>query len=152
MSDPLEILSILATSMVKFAMSPFLSYKMGYSFGETLLFTSIGGTVGVLFFYRISGWLMRRARVARLHRTIAESHGVRKRRKAFTRTNRFIVRVKRGHGLEGLAAITPILISIPLGAVLAAKYFDHDRRTIPTMISAVLIWSVVLSSLWTVVK
>ena len=70
-------------------------------------------------------------------------------RRVFTRTNRFIVRVKRGHGMHGLAMITPPLISIPIGSILAAKYFHHDRRTLPTLLSSVVIWSVVLTAAWT---
>jgi hypothetical protein len=45
-----------------------------------------------------------------------------------------------------------VLISIPIGSIIAAKYFRHDRRTLPVLLSSVLIWSVVLSSFWTVVK
>jgi hypothetical protein len=60
--------------------------------------------------------------------------------------------LKHGWGLRGLAALTPILLSIPLGTILAAKYFRHDRRTVPLLLSSVLIWSVVLSSFWTVAK
>lgn len=147
----LEIATILAMSMVKFFFSPMLAHQLGYSFLETLLFTSTGGCLGTLVFYRLSGWLMRRSRLRRLHREIAEMHGgapVRGRR-VFTRTNRFIVRVKRGHGMHGLAMIAPPLISIPIGSILAAKYFHHDRRTLPTLLSSVVIWSVVLTAAWT---
>ena len=153
MSDPLEIITIIAASMVKFAISPLVSYGLGYTFLQTLLITSVGGCVGVLVFYRMSAWLIKRARLQRLHNAIATQHGVNsRRRKVFTRTNRFIVRLKRYHGLQGLAALTPILISIPIGTVIAAKYFRHDRRTLPTLLSSVVIWAVVLSSIWTVAK
>ncbi|MCB0795099.1 MAG: hypothetical protein KDB88_10210 [Flavobacteriales bacterium] len=152
MADLLEILSIVAAAMVKFAVSPIWSYQLGYSLWETVAFTSLGGVVGVLFFYRISGWLMRKARIRRLRRALAAEAAGKLPARSFTRGNRLIVKVKRGHGLHGLAAITPVLISIPIGAILAAKYFYHDRRTIPVLISSVLIWSVVLSSFWTVVR
>jgi hypothetical protein len=153
MSDLLELLSVCAASMVKFAVAPFLSYGLDRSFVETLITTSVGGCIGVVVFYRLSGWFMKRARLKRLHREIAIQHGVVvERQKVFTRTNRFIVRIKHGWGLKGLAALTPIVLSIPIGSIIAAKYFRHDRRTIPVMLSSVLIWSVVLSSFWTVVK
>ena len=154
MSDPLEIITVVAASMVKFAVSPFVAYSVfDWSFWQTLLITSVGGCLGVVVFYKISAWLMNRARLARLHREIARQHGVNvPRRRIFTNFNRFIVRVKRGHGLEGLAALTPVLLSIPIGTIIAAKYFRHDRRTLPTLLSSVLIWAVVLSSIWTVAK
>ena len=153
MSDPLEVITIVAASMVKFAISPLVSYGLGYTFLQTLLFTSLGGCLGVVVFYRISAWLMKRARLRRLHRAIAREHGVTvSPRRVFTNFNRFVVRVKRGHGLQGLAALTPILLSIPIGTIIAAKYFRHDRRTLPTLLSSVLIWAVVLSTVWTVAK
>ncbi len=153
MSDPLEIITIVAASMVKFAISPLVSYGLGYTFLQTLLFTSLGGCLGVVLFYRASAWLMKRARLRRIHREIARQHGIdATRRRVFTGFNRFIVRVKRGHGLQGLAALTPVLLSIPIGTIIAAKYFSHDRRTLPTLLSSVVIWAVVLSSIWTVAK
>ena len=150
MPGALEILTILAMSMVKFFFSPMLAHELGYSFWETLLVTSVGGCLGTLLFYRLSGWFMHRARLRRIHREIAVMHGrPRERRRIFTRTNRFIVKVKRGHGMRGLAVITPPLISIPIGSVIAAKYFHHDRRTLPTLLSSVVLWSFVLSAAWT---
>ncbi|MBL0128889.1 MAG: hypothetical protein IPP83_15855 [Flavobacteriales bacterium] len=55
--------------------------------------------------------------------------------------------MKRSYGMFGLAVMPPIL-SIPITAVLAAKYFKHDRRTLPVLVSAVVVWSVVLSTAW----
>jgi hypothetical protein len=153
MENFLEIVSIFAMSTVKFFFSPLMSHELGYSVWETVLITSVGGCTSVLFFYRASGWLMRRARLRRLHREIAAMHGQgRPARKVFTRTNRFIVRVKIGQGLGGLVVMTPVLISLPIGSILAAKYFHNDRRTLPMLLSSVVIWSVVLSSLISVIR
>ncbi len=152
MSDPLEFISMVAISAVKFALTPLASYELGFTFWQSVIINSIGGCIGVMFFYRLSGWLMKRARLRRLHRAIAEHHGiVRPRPRTFTRRNRWLVRIKLNNGLKGLAALTPILLSIPIGSILAAKYFAHDRRTIPVMLSSVLIWAVVLSAFWNVV-
>ncbi len=154
MLNAFEVLLILGAGMVKFAISGLVSYGFGATYLQTLLYTSLGGCLGVLFFYRMSTWLMKRARLRRLHREIAMMHGVEAPRpkRVFTRANRFIIRLKRGWGLRGLVALTPILLSIPLGTIIAAKYFRHDRRTLPLLLSSVLIWSVVLSSFWTVAK
>ena len=152
MHNPLEFISMVATSAVKFAMTPIFSYRLGFTFLQSVLINSVGGCIGVLFFYRVSGWFMQRARLRRIHRAIAEKHGViAPRKRSFNKRNRFIIRLKSGSGLRGLAALTPLLISIPIGSILAAKYFHHDRRTLPTMLSAVLIWAVVLSAFWNVV-
>jgi uncharacterized membrane protein len=73
-------------------------------------------------------------------------------KRIFTRTNRTIVGVKHKYGLIGLAAIAPPTLSIPITAVLAAKYFRHDRHTLPTLLVSVLIWSVVLSVAWSFLR
>ncbi|MBL7962329.1 MAG: hypothetical protein JNM31_00665 [Flavobacteriales bacterium] len=150
MIDPLEILAIIGTSMVKFAVSPLVSYGLGYSFLETLIVTSIGGCLGVLVFHRSASWFMQRARLRRLHQQIAMEHGALPRKhRTFTRSRRFIVRIKTNQGLQGLALLTPVVLSIPLGSIIAAKYFPNDRRTLPVLLSSVVIWSAVLSSVWT---
>jgi hypothetical protein len=145
-SEPLEIISIMAASMLKFAISPLVSFKLGYGFLHTLLLTSAGGCLSTILFYKASGWLMARARLRRMRRS-RQGHLP---HTAFTRTNRLLVRLKRGQGLQGLAAIVPPLLSIPIGTVLAAKYFRNDRRTLPVLLGSVVLWSVVLTTLWSV--
>lgn len=64
--------------------------------------------------------------------------------------NRIIVSLKNHRlGLIGLALITPSLISIPVGCMLAAKYFSHDKRTVPVLLTAVVFWAFILTTLAT---
>ena len=58
------------------------------------------------------------------------------------------MRVNHGYGLVGLAGIAPPILSVPITALLAAKYFRHDRRTLPFLIASVVLWSFVLSAGW----
>ncbi len=138
-----EVLSILFTSMVKFAFSPLMSYQLGYGYMQTLGITAVGGCTGVLIFYGSSGWMMERARKRRVLRELAGAA----RKRSFTRTNRMIVRVKR-RGLGGLAVLTPVVISIPIGTIIAAKYFRDDRRTLPLLLGSVIMWAVIMSGFW----
>jgi hypothetical protein len=135
MSTFLEVLLILLTSMVKFVASPVVSFALGYSFMQTMIMIGIGGCTGVLIFFFAGGWIMGRI------------EGRRKNRRNFTRTNKAIVRLRRGQGLNGLAVMTPVIISIPIGTLIAAKYYRHEKRTLPVLLSAVLLWDVVLCTL-----
>jgi hypothetical protein len=64
--------------------------------------------------------------------------------KRFTSSNRFLVRVKQRFGLGGIAALTPIILSIPVG-VLFALSLTHDKKKIMiSMIISVLFWATVL--------
>jgi hypothetical protein len=142
MAEPMEALSVFAMSTVKFAISPMMAYGFGFGFLETFLITSSGGCLGVLFFYRSSDWLMRRSR-SRRDKAVARGRAP---ARNFTRANRIIVKVKRRQGMRGLALLTPVIISIPIGTVIAAKYFHDDRRTLPMLMISVLMWAMVLSS------
>ena len=149
MSITAEIALILFTSMVKFAFSPLLSLQLGYSLSQTMVMIGIGGCMGVSVFYLGSGHILNWMEQRRL---AAVASGDRKVRRNFTRANKMIVKVKRERGTIGLAAITPVLISIPIGSILAARYFRHDRRTLPVLLTSVLIWDVILSSIWNMVQ
>ncbi|HMC97638.1 MAG TPA: hypothetical protein VKG92_08300 [Flavobacteriales bacterium] len=147
-----DIISVILTSIVKFMFSGLVSYSVGNNFLETVLLTALGGCLGTVVFYstgkRVLEWLRVRY-VRRVARRIKQGlpH-----RRIFTRTNRWIVRMKKNYGVRGFAAFALPLLSIPIAALLAAKYFRHDRRTLPTMLSAVMIWSVVLSVAWSFIK
>ncbi|MEO8589844.1 MAG: hypothetical protein ABI432_10775 [Flavobacteriales bacterium] len=138
--------------MLKFLFSGLVSYSVGNTFIETVLLTALGGCLGTILFYytgkRLIEWLRLRY-VRRVAQRIAQGlpH-----RRIFTRTNRWIVRLKKRYGVRGLAAFALPLLSVPITAVLAAKYFRHDRRTLPTMLSAVMVWSVVLSVAWSFIR
>jgi hypothetical protein len=138
--------------MVKFLFSGLVSYSVGNTFLETVLLTAIGGCLGTVVFYSagkgIIEWFRKRY-VRRVAWRIAEGLPP---RRIFTRTNRWIVRLKKNYGVRGLAAFALPLLSVPITALLAAKYFRHDRRTLPTMLSAVMVWSVVLSIAWSFIR
>lgn len=140
----LEVLSVFAMSMVKFAFAQLMATGLGFGFLPTWLISSLGGCTGVMIFYFGSGWFMERA-LRRKRRRAAEGKAP---KRSFTRTNRTIVRVKSRQGLSGLAFFTPVIISIPIGSVLAAKYFRHDKRTLPVLLSSVVMWGLVLTGFW----
>ncbi|WKZ67272.1 MAG: hypothetical protein QY325_04945 [Flavobacteriales bacterium] len=145
--DALGAITVLGTSIVKFLFAAAVSYGFQHTFAQTVLLLALGGAIGTVVFYllglRLLRWLQRRS----LHRRAARIAQGLPPRKVFTRTNRFIVRVKRTYGLIGLAVMPPIL-SIPITSLVAAKYYGHDRRTLPYLLSAVVAWSVVLSTAW----
>ena len=69
-------------------------------------------------------------------------------KKKFSRKNKLIVRVKSRWGLIGLALITPTIISIPVGTLLAARYFGNNWRTLPYMLLSVVGWGFVATIGW----
>lgn len=143
MLSPLEILTVVGTGMVKFMFAPAVGLLLGGQFTGVMLWSFVGGCLGTLLFFRLSAWLMEWAR----RRALRKVERTGKHPKVFTRFNRFVVKVKGMHGLLGIAAVLPF-ISIPVGSILAAKYFKHDRRTVPALLGSVAVWSVLLSAFW----
>ena len=136
MTEAIKIFGLLIFSGVKFFLAPSTAIISGYTFLETILITTAGGIGGVItFFYfgEFMQYLFRRRKS-------------KKEKKKFTRFNRYIIKVKSTYGLVGLALLTPCLLSIPLGALLAARYFDDDKRTLPFLLASVVIWSLVLTT------
>jgi hypothetical protein len=121
---------------------------MGYTFWETVLITTAGGSTGVTVFFvfstRILEWNRRRMlQRAEKRRLNGQFEGTR----YFTFSNKLMVRVKRRLGVVGMAFLTPTILSIPIGAVVSAKFFKHEVLMIPALIFSVFIWSLGLTSL-----
>ncbi len=140
-----EAVTVFLASSVKFLPSPFLSVNVyNFTFWETVFISSFGGIAGILFFYLSSGHLMKRAWRRRMQR---EMEGFGRPKRYFTRRNKIIVKVKKRFGLGGLAFITPAIISIPIGSILAAKYFRKRSETLPILLLSVVLWSFLLTGI-----
>lgn len=144
----LHAASVVSTAMVKFMFSPPLSYGFGHNYWQTAALTALGGSLSVLIFYptgvTLLEWIRKRA-MRRRARAIAQGRAP---RRIFTRMNRVILRMKQGYGLQGLAFALLPLISVPITALLAAKYFRKDKGTMLQLVAAVVAWALILSGLW----
>lgn len=152
MQQVLEILTVIATAMVKFMFTGLVSYGLGNTFWETLAYTAIGGCIGTVLFYLTGTRALEWFRLRHARRMLERKAKGLATKKVFTRTNRTIVKIKQRYGMPGLAGLALPVLSIPITSLLAAKYFKHDRRTLPTLISSVLVWSVVLSIAWSFIR
>ena len=135
------ILTILSSS-VKFAMTfPLAVFQFKFSFAETVLWTNIGGLIGIYFFAFLSDklivWWHQKFWKKKKQDATGES-----RKKIFTKKNRRIVRIKQRYGLPGIALITPLLLSIPLGTFLMVRYYQRSRFKFASLIASNIIWSV----------
>ena len=138
MLEVLRIIGLVLFASVKFLFAPSTVYLSGYSYWQTLAITIVGGVLGVfVFFYTGS------AIFTFINDRFSSSGST---RKTFNKRNRLLIRVKSSWGIIGLAITSPCLISIPIGSLLAARYFRNDPRTLPFFIGAVVIWSFILTT------
>jgi hypothetical protein len=137
MAELWTIVGIIAFSALKFFLAPPAAIIAGLSFFESILYTSIGGIGGFLIFFHF-GKLIRRFFI-RSFKT--------KPKPKFSKRNRKIIRIKNSYGFWGLAFLTPCLLGIPLGAILAAGFYGKQKWTSLVFCLLIVFWSVILSLL-----
>lgn len=143
-----EIAIVVAWGTVKMVVAAGFGAGFGFPFAENFLWTSVGGCIGVLAFYFLSERLTERARIRRLRKRAQRMATGSMDPPVFTRLNRRIIRIKRFSGLLGVAALTPLVFTIPLGSILAARFFHHDRRTLPVMLLSVVLQAMAVTAVF----
>lgn len=133
-------MTVVAWGTVKMLVAAGFGAGFDFTFLENFLFTSLGGCLGVFVFYNLSERLTELARLRWLReRAKALAAGAGPPRPIFTRRNRRIIRIKHVSGYRGVALLTPLVLTIPVGSILAARFFHHDRRTIPALLVSVIL-------------
>ena len=135
-----KIIAVLLVASTKHLLAPATAYVAGFKMLEVILYTTLGGVGGVFFFMYFAG------SVKKAYLWFLKKRG--KTPRKFTRTNRFIVRVKQRFGLYGLAFITPLIISVPVGSIIAATIYKNKIRAFAYLAAGVLFWSIVGSSIF----
>lgn len=136
MDSILQLLLLLLFSATKFLFAAgYLLTNQGYEYLHTVLILLIGGTIGVFVFTFFSEWL---------NQIIDKLFKPKKKKKTFTKKNRIIVKIKSKYGLYGIALLTPVFFSIPIGCFLAARFYHSHKKNITVLLGAVLFWSLLL--------
>jgi hypothetical protein len=160
---------VILLSSVKFIAGPPFAYAFNqkYDFGvvETMIYSIIGGMLGVVVFSYFSTHLFRfwswfKARVKKMvrrtnvfseptvdfeeHVSIRYTY-VDRSRKIFTRRNRRFVRIWNRYGLIGVAFLTPVVFSIPIGTIVANSLVRNKRKIFVYMFFSVVFWSVLIN-------
>lgn len=138
--------SLFLLSSVKFAFgvpAALLFYRFG--FVEGFVFALGSGLFGVWFWLYVSKPLFRL--IDYLVDKYRGNHP-RPKKKIFTKRSRKMARLKARYGLIGISIITPIILSIPVGTIIAARIYKHDRRHVFMYLAiSVIGWSVILSGI-----
>jgi hypothetical protein len=129
---------IIISSTWKFAATfPIAVYIFKMSFFETILYTNIGGLIGLVVFTLASKGIIRALDF--LLPSIFRRKGKPKRR--FTKRNRRIIEIKGKYGLPGIILLTHVLLSIPVGVFLNTKYYGKKRISYFYLVLAQIVWS-----------
>ena len=138
MEEIWQIAGLLFFSSIKFFLAPTAAVIAGYGFVSTVAITFGGASIGFIIFYRF--WAFIKRVIASVFKPKKK-----KKKKTFSKKNKLIVRAKVTYGLIGIALLTPCLIGIPLGAILASNYYPKNSKAIPVFLTSILIWSISLT-------
>lgn len=133
MDKLLSSIAVFFGSILKFSMGTIAAISADLGLGGSLA-NIIGGIIGIVLFTYLGNFIQ-----AYLIKTFPNFFGRR-----FTRSNRMLVRVKQRFGLGGVAAITPILLSIPVGVMLALTLTHDKKKVLISMVMSLLFWATVL--------
>ncbi|WP_372753210.1 hypothetical protein [Labilibaculum sp.] len=145
----MKALLIILSSTWKFAATfPLAVYVFQMSFFETILYTNIGGLIGILISTLASKGLIK----------LFNAYGLKlfkskkKIKKKFNKQNRRLVILKNKYGLAGIAILTPVLLSIPIGVFLNTKYYGHKKISYLYLLISQITWSFVYTLFYTAIK
>lgn len=122
----------------KFALTfPIAVFGLKFSFWKTIILTNIGGFIGLIisvYFSKLILFLWDKYIALRIPKKIP-------RKRKFSRRNRMLVNLKSKYGLPGIVLLSPIILSIPVGAFLTAKYYGTKLDKIVLLLTGQIAWS-----------
>src|SRR5690606_27419622 len=110
---------------------------------------SAGAIFSAAIFYFSAEYFLKRARNKRhANSEKAKAEGkVLIPKKNFTRTNKFIVKIKKSVGIIGTSFWIPFFLSIPLGSIVTAKFYGKQKKTFPLIVLGIFINAFITTTL-----
>ncbi len=155
-----KVVHVALLASVKYFFTLPYAMLIGLDYKQAIITVLVGGIGGFLFFYYLSKpFLSRLGRLQPLicqyiprfiktkYKTICQKRLTKNPVKAFTKRRRFLVKLRNTYGFWGIIIATPFILTIPLGAFLANKYYSKRKQTVPYMIMSIVGWAAVLSGI-----
>ena len=123
-------------STIKFLFTPFGGPAAKLSFFETYFSCLAGAIFSAAVFYFASEYFMKsaHAKKIRLRKEALEKGIELPYKKKFTKTNKFIVRLKHRLGIYGISIFAPLFLSVPIGTIITAKFYGKEKKTFPLIV------------------
>jgi len=153
-----KIFHVILLASVKYFVTLPYAMIIGLNYQQAVISVLIGGIGGFLFFYYLSKRFLvwfdyLKPKMCRYipsfirlrFQVFCDRMTIKYPAKIFSRKSRFIAKIKTTYGFWGIIIATPFILTIPLGAFLANKYYSKRRHTVPFMILSIIGWAAVLS-------
>lgn len=143
MTSYLKISQVFLLSMIKYFYAPLYGVAIGVGFWENFIAAAVGGSLAFTLYYQFAGkvvqffhWL---AEVTDLKRPKVRIRRKKPRNRIFIKRNRMVVKLRRNYGMWGIILLTPVLLSLPVGAFLLRKYYHGEKKAVPMMIVGIVV-------------
>ncbi|POY38476.1 hypothetical protein C3K47_03525 [Solitalea longa] len=135
----LEYIGFLLLSSVKFFFFyPVFITKENYNFFEAMTFGLTSGFIGTVTFTFFGDLLYKFFHNLKLKR---EAQQPSKQKSPSVKQRRWIIKLRNGWGLWGIALLSPVLITIPFGCFLATRYYHNKHKILGHFMLAIAFWS-----------
>jgi hypothetical protein len=154
----IKILHVILLASVKFFFTLPYAMIIGLDYKQAIIAVLIGGIGGFLFFFYLSKPIIRGidylwpivcgafpSVLKRKYEAYCERRDRTRNRKVFSKRSRLIAKIRTTYGLWGIVFATPFLLTIPVGAFLASKYYSRHKYVVLYMILSIVGWGAVLS-------
>ena len=133
MAKLISSILVLLGSILKFSFGSITAIAANLGL-EGSIANIIGGIIGIVLFTQLGGVMQ-----DYFVKKFPDRFG-----KKFSRSTRLLVKVKQKFGLGGIAALTPIVLSIPVGVLFALALTNDKKKIMITMIMSMMFWAAVL--------
>ena len=141
MTTILEFIGFVLLSAIKFFFFyPAFIVMNDYNFWQSMAFGLSAGFVGSVTFIFAGDLLFRF--IDKLKPSTNQNTSTNK--KLSFRRRRFLVKLRNVYGLPGIAMLSPVLITIPIGCLLAIKYYRNKTLVLLYFMAAIAFWSAVI--------
>ena len=125
------VISLFGVSTVKFLFAPFGGKIAGLTFIETYVSCCSGAILSAAIFYFLANYFIKKSieKNAKIRQDFLDNGLPIPVKKRFTRMNKGVIRMKRSIGIIGIAFWAPFFLSIPLGSIITAKFYGHNKNT-----------------------
>ena len=123
--------TVFSVSAFKFILGPVTGYFLELTLLETIITTVLGMMATVIIIAYAGGTI--RAKILQLFFS---------KRRIFTPRNRKVVKIWRKYGIWGVAFLTPLLFSPPVGAAIAVSFGEKKFKIFSTMLISAIFWGI----------
>lgn len=143
------LLTLFGLSIIKFMFAPFSGPVFNLTFIETYTACVAGAIISAVVFFYSANYFMHRSKEKRDKKRLELiKQGVPYiEKKKFSKTNKFVVRMKRSIGIVGISFWAPFFLSIPLGSIIVAKFYGDDKRAFPLIIVGIFLNGIITTGI-----